>query len=202
MNERFETERKISPIGRRIHVIGNSASGKSTLASRLALELDADFVELDALNWLPNWVGLNECNPDELMRRFEAATTSDKWVVAGSYTQFANQTFWSRLDTVIWLDLPIPILLRRVILRSWRRWRSKELLWGTNVERFWPQLALWRGDDSLIYWIVRAQRRKRKSMLATMANPRWQMIRFIRLTSTSEIEAFVTHVENTFVEAM
>ncbi|MCY4095636.1 MAG: adenylate kinase [Gammaproteobacteria bacterium] len=182
-------------IGDRIHVLGNSASGKSALGKRLALILDADFVELDALNWLPDWVGLNATDPDELTRRFETATDSDKWVVAGSYTKFAKRTFWSRLDTVIWLDLPVPILLWRVVRRSWRRWRSRELLWGTNVERFWPQLAFWRGDDSLIYWIISAQRGKRESMLMAMADPRWRKIRFIRLTSTREIETFVTTVE-------
>ena len=42
-----------STIGTRIHVIGNSTSGKSTLAARLAEALDAKFVELDAINWQP-----------------------------------------------------------------------------------------------------------------------------------------------------
>ena len=58
-----------SPIGRRVHVIGNAAAGKSTLAKRLAAALDAEFVELDALNWLPGWVGFNETDPGELTRR-------------------------------------------------------------------------------------------------------------------------------------
>lgn len=185
----------VAPIGRRVHVIGNSATGKSTLAKRLALALDADFVELDALNWLPDWVGLNETDPDELERRFEHATRGDAWVVAGSYTRFAQRTFWPRLDTVIWLDLPVPLLVWRVLGRSWRRWRTKELLWGTNVERFWPQLALWRGDDSLVYWVVSAQRGKRTGMRAAMADPQWAHIRFIRLASVHEIETFAASVE-------
>ena len=42
-------------IGRRIHVIGNSGSGKSTLAERVAAMLNVAFVELDALNWEPDW---------------------------------------------------------------------------------------------------------------------------------------------------
>lgn len=183
------------PIGRRVHVIGNSATGKSTLAKRLALALDADFVELDALNWLPDWVGLNETNPDELERRFKRATRGDAWVVAGSYTQFAQRTFWPRLDTVVWLDLPVPLLVWRVLRRSWRHWRTRELLWGTNVERFWPQLALWRKDDSLVYWVVSAQRGKRRGMRAAMADPRWTHIHFIRLASVDEIESFASTIE-------
>ena len=185
----------IPPIGRRVHVIGNSATGKSTLAKRLAVALDAELVELDALNWLPDWVGLNDTNPDELERRFEHATRGDAWVVAGSYTRFAQRTFWARLDTVIWLDLPVPLLVWRVLRRSWRRWRTRELLWGTNIERFWPQLALWRKNDSLVYWVVTAQRGKRKGMRAAMADPEWAHIRFVRLGSVDEIETFAATVE-------
>lgn len=189
------SEALASTIDRKVHVIGNSATGKSTLAKRLALALDADFVELDALNWLPDWVGLNDTDPDELERRFEHATRGDAWVVAGSYTRFAQRTFWPRLDTVVWLDLPVPLLVWRVLRRSWRRWRTKELLWGTNIERFWPQLALWRGDDSLVYWVISAQRGKRKGMRAAMADPRWAHIRFIRLASVNEIETFAATIE-------
>ena len=97
---------------------------------------------------------------------------------------------------VIWLDLPVYVLVWRVLRRSWIRWRSKELLWGTNIERFWPHLALWRGEDSLVYWILSAQRRKRKSMLETIADPSWQSIRFIRLTSKLEIEEFLASFED------
>ena len=185
-----------SPIGRRIHVIGNSASGKSSLAKRLAAALQADFVDLDALNWLPDWYGLNENDPDELLRRFEHATRGSAWIVAGSYRQFAQRTFWSRLDAVVWLDLPMRLLLWRVLRRSWQRWRTRELLWGTNVERFWPQLALWRKSDSLVYWIISAHRRKRETMLADMVDPRWAHIRFVRLTSVREVDDFASAVED------
>ena len=72
------------PIGNRIHVTGNVASGKSTLARRLAEALDAPLVELDALNWLPGWVGLNATDPEEFERRIREATRGERWVVAGS----------------------------------------------------------------------------------------------------------------------
>lgn len=189
------SQASLSPIGRRVHVVGNSASGKSTLAKRLASALAADFVELDALNWLPDWVGLHEADPHELTRRFEHATSGDAWVVAGSYLHVAQRTFWARLDSVVWLDLPMPLLVWRVVDRSWRRWRKRELLWGTNVERFWPQLALWRKSDSLVYWIISTQRRKRQAMLAAMADPRWAGVRFVRLTSVRETEGFAAAVE-------
>ncbi len=47
---RSTTRVNCSPIGRRIHVLGNTSAGKSTLGTRLAQALDVPFVELDALN--------------------------------------------------------------------------------------------------------------------------------------------------------
>ena len=182
-------------IGQRIHVVGNSAAGKSTLGQRLARILDAPFVELDALNWQPDWVGLNITNPAELDRRMREATAGASWVAAGSYMRFAQAAFWDRLQTVVWLDLPMPLLLYRMLSRSWRRWRSNELLWGSNYERFWPQLMVWRKQDSLVWWIVTQHRRKRRELVAAMADPRWVHVRFVRLTSDREITAFTALLE-------
>ena len=184
-----------APIGKRIQVIGNTASGKSTFAARLAKSLDATFVELDALNWQPGWVGLNETEPDELERRFRDATNGKRWVVAGSYERFSQRTFWPRLDTVVWLDLPMPLLLWRVLRRTWRRRRSRELLWGTNYEPFWPQFMIWRKNESLLGWIVTQHARKRNDMIAYLSDSRWAHIRFVRLTSSREVEVFAESVE-------
>lgn len=184
-----------SALGRRIHVIGNSCSGKSTVGERLARALGAAFVELDALNWEPGWVGLNAADPERFERRIREATAPESWVVAGSYARFAQRVFWERLQTVVWLDLPLTRLVLRLLRRSWRRWRTKELLWGTNRERFWPQLMFWRKEESLLWWIVTQHQRKRRDMLSCMMDPRWRHIRFIRLTSTSEIETFLQWAE-------
>ena len=186
----------ISPIGRRIHVVGNSASGKSTLAMRLAEALGARFVELDALNWQPGWVSLHDTDPGEFDRRMREATGGERWVVAGSYMSHSQRAFWDRLDAVVWLDLPMALLLRRVLRRTWRRWRSRELLWGTNHERFWPQFLVWKKHESLLAWIVTQHARKRRGMLAYQSDTRWSHIRFVRLTSAQEVEAFAAAVEH------
>ena len=176
------------PIGKRIHVIGNSCSGKSTLAARLAEALDAPVVELDAINWQPGWVGLNATDPDELARRIREATRGERWVVAGSYTKISQRTFWPRLDTVVWLDLPLRLVVWRFLRRTWRRWRSGELIWGTNYERFWPHFMIWSKEDSLLTWIVTQHARKRRDMIAHRSEPRWRHIRFVRLRSAREVQ--------------
>src|SRR5688572_20144357 len=128
-----------SPIGRRIAIIGSTSSGKSTLGERLARLLGVPLVELDALNWKPGWV---ESTDEEFFPKIVEATSGDGWVVAGSYSR-TRELYWSRLETVIWLDLPLAVSVWRVLVRSWRRSRNRELLWGTNYERFWPQLKVW-----------------------------------------------------------
>lgn len=177
-------------IGDRILIWGNSCAGKSTLAARLAKAMGVPHVDLDALNWLPNWVGLNATNPDLLEEKFRDATKDNAWVIAGSYTVQAQATFWPRLDTIIWLDLNMPILVYRVLARSWRRWRDRELLWGTNYEKFWDQLKVWNGEDSLVWWIVTQHQRKRRDMLDIITNPRWAHIQVIRLTSVQAVNEF------------
>lgn len=76
----------------------------------------------------------------------------------------------------------------RVIRRSWVRWRTKELLWGTNTENFWKQLAFWRGEDSLIWWIWNNFEKRRRQVSETEADPRWQHIRIIRINGTREVD--------------
>lgn len=85
--------------------------------------------------------------------------------------------FWPRLDTVVWLDLPMPLLLWRAVRRTWTRWRSRELIWGANYERFWPQFMIWRKHDSLPGWIITRHARKRRAMKACLTDPRWATVR-------------------------
>ena len=171
-----------------------SSSGKTTLAARLAKIGRLELVDLDALNWLPGWVGLNETDPAELERRFRAATSGERWVTAGSYRAIAQRAFWPRLQTIVWLDMPVWLCIWRMLRRSWQRWRTGELLWGTNRERFWPQLMVWRQEDSLLWWIATQHRRRRRQYLEAIADPRWSHIRFVRLVSTTDVEAFARAV--------
>ena len=114
--------------------------------------------------------------------------------MAGSYLSRSQRIFWPRLETIVWLDLPLRLCVPRFLRRSWTGWRSRELLWGTNYEQFWPQLMIWR-KDSLLAWTVTQHARKRAGMLACLSDPRWSHIRFVRLTSAREVAAFATAVE-------
>jgi adenylate kinase family enzyme len=109
-------------VGSRVQVVGNTGSGKSTLAEEIARALGAPLVELDALNWLPGWVGLNDTDPPRLAARIAEATAGPTWVVAGNYRTFTVEALWPRLDTLIWLDLPLRVVLPRVVARLRMEW--------------------------------------------------------------------------------
>ena len=180
---------------RRIQIVGSSNAGKSTLTARLAAETGFPLVELDALNFEPNWKGRNVHKPDEFTRLISAATASDSWIVAGNYTKFSHQLTWPRADTIIWLDLPLPLLSIRLLRRSWKRSRSKELLWGTNRERFLPQLRIWH-STSLLNWLWKNHHRYRKLLSTAQTDPQWQHLNFIRLTTSKEASQFSLKTEN------
>lgn len=118
-------------VGRRVIICGPSCSGKSTLGAELARRLGAAFIELDALFWKPGW----KAPPDEQFReRLIEAHAAETWVSVGNYLRHTRDVTWPRADTIVWLDFPLTLTTRRVLLRSWRRWRTGELLWGTNHE--------------------------------------------------------------------
>ena len=54
-------------------------------------------------------------NPKEFRRLIREATAGDAWIVAGNYTKFSHELTWPRADTIIWLDLPLPLLSLRLL---------------------------------------------------------------------------------------
>ena len=177
--------------GQRLLTWGNSCSGKSSLAEAIAESEGFTFVELDALNWLPNWVGLNTTDPDRLEQLFREATEGDTWIAAGSYSEQAKAAFWPKLETIIWLDLPRHLLMRRCFKRCFLRWWNKELLWGTNRENFFAHFMVWRGEDSLFWWVWTQHARKRRDSWRYMTDPKWSHIRWVHLRSEHEVNRFI-----------
>jgi hypothetical protein len=105
------------------------------------------------------------------------------------------QAIWPRADTVVWLDLPLHTVLARMVRRSWRRWRKRELLWGSNREPILKFLRFWDPNCSLFAFTVATYGERRRRYLQEMANPRWSNIRFIQLRSGAAVEEFARAVE-------
>ena len=115
----------------RIAITGPSGSGKTTLAVEIARTLGLRHVEIDALHHGPNW---ESCGADVLRERVSAATEGDGWVTDSTYHRMLGDLVSSRADLIVWLDLPIPLVMWRLLRRSHMRRRDKIELWNGNLE--------------------------------------------------------------------
>ena len=171
---------------RRIIVVGTTGSGKSTLAEQLANRLDLDFIELDALNWGPNWT---PAGGDTLLARVAEAIRSPGWVVAGNYSATRSIT-WPQAEAIIWLDYPLWIIFWRLVKRTWQRIWSKEQLWSGNRERLGSQLKLW-SDDSLFHWLFKTYWRRKREYPQLFVMGEFAHLHILRFHSPSETQAWL-----------
>jgi adenylate kinase family enzyme len=177
----------------RVVVVGDSGSGKSTVAARLAGMLGLEHIELDALFHLPAW---REPDAGVFRERVRAAIAPfDRWVVSGNYLSRQQDVTWPLARTVVWLDLPLRVTVPRTLARSWRRWRTHELLWETNYESFWPHLRLWDERESLVAYTLRHHREHRRSFEALQRHPAWRHLHWVRLRSPREAAAWLAALE-------
>ena len=142
------TSSESPPFGPKILIWG--WGGKTTLGKALAAKLGIPFVELDALNWLPDW----QERTGEEFKQLVQATVDDLgggWVVDGQYGGKLGSSVLEKTDTLILLELPWKVAFWRTFKRALRRARDKNLICGENVES-WRKLF---SRDSLLWWSVK-----------------------------------------------
>ncbi len=172
----MDSDAALPVIGRRIAVIGMTASGKSTLAKQLARLLGVPHIELDGIVHGPNWVDLPN---EEFHARTADALSGDGWVVDGNYAAVRDLTI-GQAETVVWLDYPISIPLWRVVPRTVRRIIRHEELWNGNRETWHGALF---GCDSLVVWILKMHHKRRREFAALFSAPEHAHRTLIRLRS-------------------
>jgi adenylate kinase family enzyme len=84
-------------------IIGNSGSGKTWLATRLAASGSVPVVHLDALFWQPGGFDRKR-SPPEIATLVERAREAPGWVVEGVFGELAAP-FLEDADALLWLDL-------------------------------------------------------------------------------------------------
>jgi adenylate kinase family enzyme len=84
-------------------IIGNSGSGKTWLAQRLA-PVDCEVIHLDHLFWMPD--GFDRKRSKEAVDELIAQSkTNHSWICEGVFGELAERYF-ECADTLIWLDMP------------------------------------------------------------------------------------------------
>lgn len=174
---------------KRVVIVGVTSSGKSTLAEQLAKRLGLDCVDLDALHWEPGW---REAPLDVFRDRVEKATQSEGWAIAGNY-HIVRDIIWPKAEAVIWLDYPFLLVLWQLTRRTFTRWWSQELLWGTNRESLWQHFKFW-SDDSLYHWLFKTYRRRKREYPVVLSQPEYQHLKLIRFKHPMEKEYWLQHL--------
>ncbi len=172
---------------RRIAVVGSASGvGKTTLARTLASRLGARFIEFDALQHGPNWVLASDA---ELRAQLEPIIACDAWVIDVLAERVVGTLILDAAELVVWLDLPPWVWLPRLLVRSTRRWFSKDALWNGNRETlagiFWEK-------DGLLPHAFRAYFCRRGTMAARLNGyVAHSGKRIIRLCTVAEVAAFL-----------
>ncbi|HEX7166777.1 MAG TPA: AAA family ATPase [Acidimicrobiales bacterium] len=164
----------------RIHVVGTSGSGKTTVARSAAARLGVPHLELDAVRHQPNWT---EMPNDEMWAVVTAFTTQhEAWVVDGNYG-FVRDALWARATHIVFLDLPRWRIMTQVIRRSFARAAFRRELWNGNTETF----RSWADPTHPIRWAWTSRDRRRQQYAESVAtDPRW-----VVLTSRREVQAWL-----------
>jgi len=171
----------------RIAVSGPSGSGKTTLAAELSRRLGLRHVEIDALHHGPNW---ESCGADVLRERVGAALEGDGWIVDSTYRGMLGDLVYERAETFVWLDLPVHLVMWRLVRRTHVRGRDNVELWNGNVE------PGWRESVPLLIWpAFRRCFENRREYPARLA--RFPHLDVHRLRSDDEVRAFLARVSDT-----
>ena len=166
---------------RRVAVIATtSGNGKTTVGRMLADRLGVPFLELDSLVHGPNWT---ETSDEELRALVEPVVAQESWVIDGGYRAKIGDLVLRNADTVVWLDLPVRVWLPRLVGRTIRRIRRRELLWNENTESFRTGFV---GRESLVVYALRRHFDRRRRYPVELAP-----YPVVRLRSQAEIDRFV-----------
>jgi len=170
--------------GKRIVVVGSSGSGKTTLARAIALRLNLPHVEIDSLNWEANWTMVTE---DVLRSRLADALSGPAWVVDGNYGKMRDLT-WGKAETLIWLELPLAVVLWRLLSRTSRRILAREELWNGNRETL--RTAFFEKDNLFIH-MLRTRRVHHDGYPVLLQQPEFCHLKLIHFHKSSQVTAWL-----------
>jgi adenylate kinase family enzyme len=163
---------------RRVMVVGQPGSGKSTFARALGHRTGLPVIHIDHIHWQPGWV---ERPREEKTRLCREAEAREAWIFEGGHSATWG-TRVARADLLVWLDRPVALRLWRVtrrMLRDLGRTRPGRPEGCPERLRNWPAFAAF-------IWRNRKVGRAAMARLAAGAP-----CRVVRLASDRDVAAFL-----------
>lgn len=172
----------------RVVVVGNSGSGKTTVARRLSRFLNAPLLEMDSVFHRYGWA---DDAPDDFLPTLDDFSRADRWVIDGNYTSHGvRDVVWPRADTFVWLDLPRRTAVSRVLRRTLRRVLTREPLWGGVREPF-TNLYSRNPYKNIIVWTWTRHTHTREKFETAMSDGSWHHATVHRLRTLPDVERFL-----------
>ena len=106
-----------SGVGQRVLVTGLAGAGKSTFSRMLSERTGLPVVTLDVHFWRPGWT---EPPEEEWREQVRVLLAGPRWIADGNDRATLEDRL-ARADTVVLLDLPWWVCVRRALLRGFRR---------------------------------------------------------------------------------
>jgi adenylate kinase family enzyme len=171
---------------RRVAVVGAVGSGKTTLAADIARRIGAPHIELDALRYQQGWV----VEADEIFRgKVAAHVGTERWVIDGNYAN-VQDLIWIRAQLLVWVDFRLPVLLWRLLRRTFLRLLRREEFSNGNQE----QLRRVFGSQSILIWAIRSHGRRRRRYEELLTHPRYAHLQVVRLRSPSAVRDWLSEL--------
>ena len=133
-------------LGRKIVVVGVSASGKSTFTRELSKKLGIELILMDSIMWKPGWEYVGD---DEVNKKLSEISSGPDWLIEGYITRNSRTIVFNRADSIIYLDYSPLLSGWRYVKRCWRHRKvAREELLGSpdkfSLKFLW--LVLTKGE--------------------------------------------------------
>lgn len=174
---------------KRIHIIGQGGSGKTSLAAEIGTRLGLPHTELDSIFWHLDW---QHSPPGKFESQVEEIVAGDAWVLDGNYSR-TRHIIWKRVETVVWLDFSLLLCLWRLLWRTSLRVLSKEMLWGTNRETF---RSAFLSRDALFLYVIKTHKSRRETYERLVSSPAFSHIHFMRLKSPAQLRRWLDRISS------
>lgn len=149
---------------KRIIIIGNAGSGKTTFAKTLSDKTQLPLIHLDKLYWCGSWEHRSREEFDALL---ESELIKDEWIIDGNF----GRTIPKRLeycDTVFWFDLPTVTCLWGSTVRVIKNFGKTRDDMGGNCPEYFDKhkASLYKA----IFSFNRTHRKKYRKLLEEQRN--------------------------------
>jgi adenylate kinase family enzyme len=135
------------PHSHRLHILGASGSGTSTLGAALARALHVPWLDTDTFYWEPTDPPFRDKRPvpDRCALLRAEMSKSDAWVLSGSLVSWGNE-FVPRFTTVVFVTLDPVMRMQRLRERERTRYGSVRIAPGGDLHDEHTAFLSWASE--------------------------------------------------------